>query len=415
VAIGLGIVMLPLLNPKGPMNTGPVDLFLGAGILLTLLWAGSTRAQLHVPYAVPLGVLGVAGLVAALLGTAPARGGGAVLQEAFLLAWCAAITSLCTTPDRLGFLLRTWCLSAIAWGAVLIVTVSTGQIRLPGGVGGYGDRARLWFDHPNLAGNYFVISIFVVLAARYPRQPVVRTLAVVTLIIAILLTGSNTALLCLPVGALVIVFLRVHSRSGSIPAVAVTLCLVLAGGLLWSTVGQATVASLQKTDNPIFRYSVARTSRSAEGRESLFSSSFELYQQSNVVGVGPAATRFSLADTATRPAKEAHNDYLGTLVERGPLGIFALIVLAGAAGVRVMGAQRLSPEWAEVVPNPAALAGAAAGIALTALTHEALHYRHFWTLLAVVAALYLTREHEPGLPDGAQSSRELVPLGAHGS
>jgi len=68
-----------------------------------------------------------------------------------------------------------------------------------------------------------------------------------------------------------------------------------------------------------------------------------------------------------------------------------------------MGAQGLSPEWAAVVPNPAALAGAAAGIALTALTHEALHYRHFWTLLAVVAALYLTREHEPGLPDGAQA------------
>ena len=397
------MALLPLLNPKGPLNTGPVDLFLGAGILMTLLWAGTTRAQIHVPYAVPLGVLAVAGLVAALLGTAPGRGGGAVVQEAFLLAWCAAITSLCTTPERLRFLLRVWCLSAIVWAVVLILSVSTGQIRVPGGVGGYGDRARLWFDHPNLAGNYFVISIFVILAARQPRKPVVRTLAVITLIIAILLTGSNTALLCLPVGGLVIVFLRVRDRSGSIPAVAVALCLVLAGGVLWSTVGQATVASLQHTDNPIFRYSVARTSRSAEGRESLFASSYELYREGNVVGVGPAATRQALAETADRPAKEAHNDYLGTLVERGPLGIFALIVLAGAAGVRVMGAQRLSPEWAAVMPNPAALAGAAAGIALTALTHEALHYRHFWTLLAVVAVLYLTREHEPGLPDGAQA------------
>ena len=191
--VGAGVAMLPLLNPKGPVNTGPVDLLLGAGILMVALWAGTTRAQIHVPYAVPVAGLIVAGLIASLAGSVPVAGVGAVVQEAFLLAWCAAITTICRTPQALRFVVRTWCVSATVWAVVLVLSAASGLTQVPGGKGGYGDRARLWFDHPNLAGNYFVISLFVILATRYPRRPVARACAIAVLLAAMLLAGSNTA------------------------------------------------------------------------------------------------------------------------------------------------------------------------------------------------------------------------------
>jgi O-antigen ligase len=382
---------------------------------MVALWAGTTRARIHVPYAVPVAGLAVAGLIAAMAGIAPFAGVGAVMQEVFLLAWCAAVTTICRTPEALRFVVRTWCLSATAWAVVLILTVASGQTQVPGGRGGYGDRARLWFDHPNLAGNYFMLALFVVLATRYPRPPVARAFAVVALLAAMLLAGSNTALLCLPVGGLIIVFLRVRSRSGAAPAIAVVLCLVLAGGATWSLVGKATLENVQQTDSSLLRYSVARTSRSAAGRESLFSSSYQLFRESNFIGIGPSSTSRALEESGSSLVKEAHNDYLGTLVERGPLGIVSLLVLMGAVVVRVISAQRLPPAWASVVPNPAALAAAAGAFTVTALTHEVLHYRHFWTFLALLAALHLAQEDQPARPAGTRSSEEFAPQWIDGS
>lgn len=404
--------MLPLLNPKGPVNTAPADLVLGAGILMVAVWAGTTRARVHVPYVVPVGGLAVAGLVAALAGEAPIPGGSAVLQEVFLLGWCAAVTSVCRTPRALQSVVRAWCLSATAWAVLLVVVTVSGRPALAGVIDGR--RAGLWFDHPNMAGNYFVIAFFVVLAARYPRQPMARALAVAVLLVAVLLTGSNTALLGVPVGGLVIVFLRVRSRGGPVTALAVVLCLILAGGAAWAVVAEPTVARIQQSESSIVRYSVARTSRSASARESLFTSQYELFQDGNLLGIGPAATRLALGETGAATAKESHNDYLATLVERGPLGVVALLVLMGAVGVRALSAQRLSPVYASVIPNAAALAAAAVVFAVTALTHEVLHYRHLWTLLAVLAALHLFGQDRPALPTGARASGERVPHRADG-
>ena len=47
--------------------------------------------------------------------------------------------------------------------------------------------------------------------------------------------------------------------------------------------------------------------------------------------------------------------------------------------------------------------------ALTAVTHEVLHYRHFWTFLAVLAALHLARDDDPELGAGSRSALELAP------
>ena len=393
--VGAGICVLPFLNPKGPLNTAPADVILGAAILVVAMWVGVTQMKVHAPYTIPVVGLAVTGLIAALMGPAPFAGVSAIIQEGFLLVWCAALVTLCRTPQALRVVLRTWLLSAAAWAAVVVLAVLVGQDRVPGGSGGEGARARLWFDHPNMAGNYFVMAFFVLVATRYPSKPFSRALVGTLLLIAILLTGSNSALLCLPIGIVIIGFLRTKERRGAVAAIGVGLSLVLGLGAAWVVVAEPIVASAKNSDLPLLRHSVGRSSKSADSRATLFESQYELFRDDgNLLGIGPSATRQVLEEERAERAKQAHNDYLASLVERGPFALVALLALMGSIVVRVASTQQLPPEWAAVVPNPAAFAAAVAGYAATAMTHEILHYRHLWTLLAVIAALHLATVNE---------------------
>src|SRR5204862_234910 len=77
-------------------------------------------------------------------------------------------------------------------------------------------------------------------------------------------------------------------------------------------------AAIGDTSNELVARSVARGPKSAEGRSTLFSEEFRLYRTGSLLGRGPASTQANI-DLAYGPiVKEAHDDYLATLVERGP-------------------------------------------------------------------------------------------------
>ena len=116
-------------------------------------------------------------------------------------------------------------------------------------------------------------------------------------------------------------------RSDHVAAVAVVLCVALGGGVAWSVVAEPVLSAVGSSENRLVRYSVARSSRSANNREALYASQFGLFEQSNLVGIGPAATRSALGRVDASTAKEAHSDYLASLVERGPLGVIGLLRL----------------------------------------------------------------------------------------
>jgi O-antigen ligase len=314
-----------------------------------------------------------------------------VLQEFFLLAWCGAVTSLCRSEQVLRAVVRTWCLSSTCWAGFMVIALLAGQDDLAGLHRADGGRAELNFDHPNMAGNYFMASFFMVLAARCPTRPFMRAVACVTLLAAMLYAGSNTALLGLGVGLLVMLFIYVRRRSDHVAAVAVVLCVALGGGVAWSFIAEPVMSAIDTSENRLVRYSVARSSRSADNREALFASQYELFEQSNLVGIGPAKTKSALGTTDASTAKEAHSDYLASLVERGPLGVIGLVALFGAVGVRTIAVSSAPTPIARdpALPNGGALSGALVAFAIAGITHEVLHYRHLWTLLAVLAAQYL--------------------------
>lgn len=417
--ITAAVAVSGLVNPKAAAgNVAPVDIAMLLGICGVLLWALFGRVPVRLPYVVPMTALMSFGLLAAMLSRNPPQGALAVIQEIFLLCWCAAVATFCRTPRTLALVLRTWAVSATGWASLLILAVVTHQRELSGSGAGNvtknvdtsglsgGTRARLLFDHPNMAGNFFMVAVFIVVASGYPRNRLLRGGACVVLLVAMFLTGSNAAMVSLVVGAVVTAFLRLRARAGMVKATAFASVLVVVLGVGWFEVAVPVVDAAQQSNIALLRNSLGRGVRSADARASLFLSQVHLYEHGSLLGIGPSGTRDALGAAGAVAVKQAHNDYLGTLVERGPLGELALMLLLGAVGIRAAGVTRrpLSPRLAEVVPIPAALVGACAAFAATALTHEVLHYRWLWTLLALVAALHRLNREESSADGGAPES-----------
>ena len=407
VIVGLGIALLPLLRPKGPGHMSPEDLVMGAGILITLLWASATRAKLHVPYAVPVGIMVFAGCLSALFGVAPGVGAIAIAQDVFLLCWCAAVMSACRKPASLSIILRTWSWSAVGWATFLLAAIATGQNALAG-MRAEGGRAELLFDHPNMAANYFFVSLFVVVLSRSPRNRLGRFAACGALVAAMVVAGSNAALLGLPLAAGIAGYVAIRRYSDSVAALAVVMTIVLLGGIGAVVVQQRVVDHVDRSDNTFVQYSVARSSRSASAREQLFAQEFDLFRTGSLLGRGPASTRLTLGSSTAATVKEAHDDYLATLIERGALGVIGLMLLIGAICIRAVSIdpRRLSAGFRRVVPSTAPLIGALVAMAVAAFTHEVLHYRHLWALLGILAAIHLFgREGESSPEIGSEALR----------
>lgn len=400
VMVALGVAFLPLLRPKGPAHVSPEDIIMAGGVLATLLWASATRVKLHLPYAIPMGIMVLAGGLAALFGIAPRTGAVAIVQDVFLLCWCAAVMNACRKPASLGIILRTWSWSAVGWATFLLFAVLTHRHGLAGISHADGGRAELTFDHPNMAANYFFISLFVVALSRSPRNRLARAAAFAVLLSALVLTGSNAALLGLPIAAAVAGFVAIRRYSDSVAALAVVMTIALAGGLGTAVVQKRVMESIHRSNNKFVHYSVARSSRSASARQQLFSQEYELFRTGNLLGRGPASTRLTLGTSTAATVKEAHDDYLATLVERGALGFVGLMLLIGTIIIRAsnIDPRRLSVGFRRVVPSTAPLIGALVAMAVSAFTHEVLHYRHFWALLGILAAIYLFGREDASSP-----------------
>jgi hypothetical protein len=124
-------------------------------------------------------------------------------------------------------------------------------------------------------------------------------------------------------------------------------------------------------------------------RDMLLRESIVLRREGGPLGTGPVSTKARLASKRAQLVKEAHDDYLASIIERGPLGLLGFIVLLAALATRAvaLAGRRLGPGFAAVVVRPYVLVGAVAGTAVAMAVYELLHLRHIWALFAIVAAL----------------------------
>ena len=390
--LAAGVATLPLLKPSGPGNSSPVDVFFAVGIGLALFWFATVERDLRFPYALAGGLFMLGGAVGALAGPLPDAGLLAVVQDLVLLVWCAVLVNVARSPSAFRWLLQAWTWGAFAWALVLIAAVATGNDGLAGITARTGVRASLTFGDPNYAANYFFVSLMIVLATRMPRRRSVRFATCAALVAALGLTGSNGGFLASALGVGVVLLFFVFRRGGVMPLVT-AFCAVAIVAVLGLTVAQPQTIEAWARDSgqPLLRDSIGRSSQSAQERAWLITETIGLYEQGAPWGLGPGSTKPLLQFQLAPYAYQTHDDYIESIVERGILGAFGLILLIGSVGIRTWAvvSKPLSPEFAELFPNTSALLGVMVGLAVSASYYQILHFRQVWTVFAIVAALYI--------------------------
>jgi O-antigen ligase len=416
VAIWVAMAALPLLRPSGPGNTGAADLAVVGAMLTAAMWASARLHVVRLPYAFPVGLTVLAGALAAAGAAAHAAGGArtgaisgagwhsllALAQDVFVFSWAAAVTTLGQDRALLDTLCRAWAYSAVVWACVLIVGEVAGLNWLTGINGRDGIRASLTLSDPNMAADYFICGLLVMRAARRPRRTGSRWLACALVLTAILLTLSNGGILAL-VGATVLGWLfGLARRRGVLVAAAAGVVLALAGSTVVASVDVYGWVTRVEESSPFIRDSLGRESESGGSRSALVHETAALWLRGDgILGIGPGNTEVTLRAHQAAYVKEAHDDYLAALLERGALGAVALLMLAAALVVRcrrISAAGGASAGLRDVVPRPELLAAAVAAIGFSALFYEVLHFRHVWALFGLVAALELMGRPQRGRP-----------------
>lgn len=384
------IALLPLLVPRGPANVGPVDALMAISLLACLFWAGSSGHRWRFVYGVPMALFIAAGALGALVGPVPGAGIVAITQDIFLLAWCWAVVNVSRSSATLRVLLTTWAYSSIVWGLLLFVGVATGSSFLTGHVATEGSRTALTFADPNVSANYYFVSIMIIWASRCPRHRGLRLAAYGLLLAALISTGSNSGMVSVIVGVTVAAVVGVYRRAGVVPAVTALAFVVLGGYLVASNVSVNGIQERASASRYGFlRDGIGRAAVSVTQRSTLLRESIPLYEDGGPLGQGPVSTKPRLEMDMAPFVKEAHDDYLAALIERGALGLLALLVLFGSVGLRslILARTRLADRFAATVVRPNALVGAVIGTIAAGTAYELLHVRQVWGLFALVAAL----------------------------
>ena len=390
VTTAIAVALLPLAVPEGPANLAPNVAFIAIAVLACLLWAGTAGVAWRFPFVIPVGLILIGGAVAGVVGPVPKAAVVALVQDVVLIVWCWAVVNIARTAANLRLLLATWTYSAIGWAIVAFVGIATGSSVLTGEIERQGTRLQLTLNDPSYTANYFFISIMLVWATRRPRHRVLRYAAYALFLGAIAYTGSNSGIVAVVVGTAVAAVLSLYRRYGIAPAIAASALVVVSAAVLVSTVSLSGIqASAAGSRFSFVRQGLGRSPDSAGQRQSLLQESVDLYRRGSPLGEGPVSTKPRLKREQAPLIKEAHDDYLAALIERGPIGLIGVLLLVCSLAARGLFATRtrLAAGFSSIIARPNALVGAVAGTLVAGTVYELLHVRHVWTLFAFVAAL----------------------------
>ena len=159
---------LPFLVPAGPGNTAVADAGIVCCIVIGLMWAARAQLRLSVPlrhrrpgddgrWRVRDG--GLRGAPRTVL---------VLAQDLLLLVWAATLALGRHDPAVVQVATHAWCRTAVVYSVVVTIAYLIGFAPLSGVTAPDGVRAAYTFGDPNLAGNYLVVSLFVMAAARRP-------------------------------------------------------------------------------------------------------------------------------------------------------------------------------------------------------------------------------------------------------
>jgi O-antigen ligase len=392
-----GIASLPMLMPAGlapgPGNTGLPDLVLIALMMTTLLWATTQHRPVFWPYLVPTLLTIIAGGLAAVIHDAGAL---TLIKDLFVLLWAVSVANLGRDVQLLRTVVRAWVYIGTCYAVVMIFGFAAGIDALSGKQID-GARAMFTFGDANYAANWFICVFFIARAARVPERAGRRYALCGVLLVAEILTGSNGGALAMAAGLIAGHLFKLFRQGRADRAIATVMLVALAGGggvLALSKIDIQPYLDKASAASPILRDSIGRTTGESTGsRSTVFATTIQMMrEQPHPFGIGPGETENQMRVRQETYVREAHNDYVAAVLERGFLGGVALIVLVYTLLLkcrRIARRDALRQEYARVIPHPEMFGALVVVFLVSALFYETLHYRHGWAFFGLIAALEL--------------------------
>ena len=420
------IALLPLLVPRGPGQSAPVD---AVALLFILFCLGGLLRRgrpLHLPAKGVLGLIVAASVVATAVSLSLSDSLLSLLVEAYLiLLFLCVANDLADDRAALRTALTVWTVAALIWAAVFVgfyyqvLPEGLQQLLVENSKGG-GYRVSGASKNPNLGASYMMTSFFVLLASPWPRRRLARLGAAGFLLFAVYVTGSNGALFGLIAGVAVLAVAaclrgsRTPRQHLQVVGVATVLGVaLLTAGLLLVGIPQVGVSDVRavaaRERGGVMEGNLGRLDRSVSSRLAIWSKAWNGTGSRMLVGVGPGAAP-KIPFGARTVGRGLHNDYLAFLVERGLLGLLGLltfcVIMLRWSG-RLLAA--LPQEDAGGRWRAAGLAGAVVANLVLATNHESFHFRHVWLLFGLVwAANRLLLEQAAAVQD-AESDPMTMP------
>jgi O-antigen ligase len=369
--------------------------------VVALLWAATHRHPVRWPLLIPTLLTIIAGGIAAIVNDA---GQLTLVKDLFVLLWGVSVANLARDAGLLRLVIRSWIWIGTFYALVMIFGFVIGNDTLSGKQVD-GERAMFTFGDANYASNWFICVFFIARAARYPGTAWRRWAVCGIVLAAEVLTGSNGGALALGIAILAGYVFRLFREGKAHQAIAVTTLAACVGGGGAVAVTQFDIQPLldrASAASPILRDSIGRTTgESTESRSTVFATTIRMMEeQPHIWGIGPGHTEAAMLHNQETYVREAHNDYIAAVLERGFLGGIALIVLVFALllqCVRIARRGALVPEYAREVPRPELFGALVLVFLVSGLFYETLHYRHGWAFFGLIAALHLFGRRREGV------------------
>ena len=384
--------LLPFVSGIGGVPVAAPDLANLVALLIFGVVVLTRRVPLETPFLLPV-VVAVAGSVLAVTNAVSVRASAlALAQDAYLYVWTVALVALFRRRGELLAVRR-----ATAAVAVCVALGALAEAWTHGGLGAghllsaRGHRSYGTFGNANMLAEFQMLGVFTVLGleGRLPRW--LAGGAIALLGVGMLTAKSNGSLIALAAGLVVWALWRAHARgiparrlAGAAALVAVA---ILGGSWLVSETGLGRGWLESIREKSVF----ARMTHSSEVRGRIWERLGHRVAR-NPIGIGPGNSSTGFVEIGERErkgamdAKEAHNDYVGYAVERGPLGVIGLFAALGVLGARLLRGRRAlaarmgDPRRGDAVH--AAGVGAMVGLLIQSTVIEQLHFRHLWWFVA---------------------------------
>lgn len=418
VYLVIAALLVPTLQPTVPIEQVViVDVVNAIAIAFFACIAFARKPRLDLPLIVPAGIILVGSMIAITNCESPGKAALTLIQDFYLYAWFIALVAILKVRgDQRGLRIAWMWAANIAAGIGLYMLLTNGTTTFFKIFGAKGFRAVGLFNGPNELADYLMMSLFVVISLAGQSNSFVVWGSFLFQLLVLVATKSNGAMSGWFLGMALWAFIRLYAKSRSLLVTLATAGLLGAAVLsAWLMVAEYGLGnSFENLKKQSF---MGRLDKSAEGREVIWHRLFQRYAESPL-GIGPGNSseqRLTMGHSERRKSnrsKEAHNDYLGYLVERGPLGLlgFAMVVVLPFAAVARGFRKVADPAWRSGTGGAiaAALAGGLVATTFHSLTMEKLHFRHYWLFLAITFAFAATPAPRLALAGAARSAHRAV-------